>query len=152
MFRTITEKTIDWIVRDLRALGYNGYTLSGVDPDQPTFHNFAGTKFYAECRHETFEGRTREKWGLAGAGEFEPTPLQQGEIYRLDALFNSAFRKAPVSAQAQAQPQRQAEPPINPTLAPPQSKSPAPDWIQEPPPAPPQYIPPARDPNDDIPF
>ena len=55
MTREIDEEhaveTLDRVMRDLRALGYDGADLSGLDPDKPGFHDFRGQETEVLCEH-----------------------------------------------------------------------------------------------------
>src|SRR5262249_2857654 len=49
---TLTDNTADWLISTVQRLGFDGDNLLTLDPDQPGAHNFEGTEFLAECKHE----------------------------------------------------------------------------------------------------
>jgi hypothetical protein len=81
----ITDKTVEWVMRDLRALGYMGETLTGVDPDDEDFHDFRGKNIEVSCIHEEDqEGRLWERWKLSAG----PQNLKdKSKLRRLDRIL-----------------------------------------------------------------
>jgi hypothetical protein len=73
------------VVQDLRALGYPGNDLSGLDPDRQGFHDFFGQEVEVLCVHEPEEdGRLWERWKLCGP----PRNLQdKSQLLELDRLL-----------------------------------------------------------------
>ncbi len=57
-----TPKSEDWLVRTVRALGYDRDDLLGLDPDRPEAFNFEGREFTVQCRHKEYQGQVREEW------------------------------------------------------------------------------------------
>jgi|SRR5580700_1124429 hypothetical protein len=89
MYRVITDKTVDWVKKDLQALGFEGQGFADI-----TDNCFAGKDLVFECKHEDYEGSTNERWQIAhGSGALEVKPLEPAEIRKLDALFGSALKK-----------------------------------------------------------
>ena len=61
----ITEKSLRFVMQDLCALGYEGQTLSGVDPDTAGFHDFRAQEVEVCCFYEKGpDGRLWERWKL----------------------------------------------------------------------------------------
>ncbi len=90
MYRVITDKTVDWVKKDLQALGFEGSGFADITPNC-----FAGKELVFECRHEEYEGAVNEKWQIAhGSGSLEVKPMEPAEIRKLDAMFGSAFKRS----------------------------------------------------------
>lgn len=93
IFRSITEKTIDYLVEDLQRLGYDRDNFDGLDPEGPQAFNFAGIEVDVECDHETWEGKKREKWRFnAGGGAPAINPLERKEVSQLNALYSKKLK------------------------------------------------------------
>jgi hypothetical protein len=93
MYRALTEKTMDFVLEDIRQLGYQGTKLSDLDPATLGFHSFDGREVEMYCNHETYEGQTREKWGIGREG-LAPPPMEQSKVKALDQLFGKYARAA----------------------------------------------------------
>jgi len=64
----ITDKNVEWVMRDLQSLGYAGTTLFGVHPEERGFHDFRGQDIEVQCIHEERQdGRLWERWKLSAA-------------------------------------------------------------------------------------
>lgn len=94
MFLTITDKTVDWIMETLRAIGFMGKSFTELDTQQPNHHSFAGVEVDAWCKHDEYDGKTREKWNISrGAGASLPKPSDRSSLRKLDALYGSYLQK-----------------------------------------------------------
>lgn len=90
VYRVITDRTVDYFVNDLKALGYDRDNFDGLDPDSPDAFDFSGLEVEVQLRFETYEGKTREKWNLAVvSGRPEVKPLDVGGRATLNARFGS---------------------------------------------------------------
>lgn len=106
-YRAITEKTMQYVEKDLDALGFKGNSLRLLDPNTPGYISLVGTKAEFQCRHENDQhDEPREKWGVAwpapGSNQgqaIEGAPVDAATYRQLDALFG---RNRPTP---QAQPQ-----------------------------------------------
>jgi hypothetical protein len=78
----------------LKALGYNYATFDQIDAGHPQAFKFTGKEITVRCAHETFEGKTREKWSFAFGGGLEIKPLEKGAVSKLNALFGSKLKQA----------------------------------------------------------
>ena len=98
IFRTINDKTIDWITQDLDTLGWYGQHWRDFDEGSSAFVSIVGSEHVFRCDHETFEGNTREKWSLAGDG-IVVKPLDDNKAKQLEALYgrNLQVRKKPTA-------------------------------------------------------
>jgi hypothetical protein len=59
-----SEENVEWLVSTVQHLGYDGVDLLALDPDMPGACNFEGVEFFALCRHEAHQGRSREQWSV----------------------------------------------------------------------------------------
>ena len=91
-FKAITEKTIDWVLSDLKAIGYDKDGFKYLDPEVPGAVDLFGKEIDVACDHETYEDAVRERWSI----HREPTrkKVRRGELDRLDAQFTDHLRKA----------------------------------------------------------
>lgn len=93
VFMTITENTIDFVIDALRAIGYEGSTFSGLDPQTPGFHNFASHEIPLYCQHEEYQGQWRERWRISsGGGGLNVKPLDPKGLRALDAMYGKALK------------------------------------------------------------
>lgn len=93
IYRVITEKTIPYVVEDLRALGYSRDSFRFIDPNDPNHHSFAGQQITAFCSHQEYQGKTNERWSVyTGGGALDVKPLESSEARKLDALFGKALK------------------------------------------------------------
>lgn len=93
VYRALTENTIDWVVDELAKLGFTGTSFNQLRPDDPNAHDFAGTEVKLRCKHETFEGKTREKFEF-DFGSKAPEQLDKSGVSKLDQLFGSKLKMA----------------------------------------------------------
>jgi hypothetical protein len=89
----LSRRTLDRVMRDLRALGYDGADLSGLDPDKPGFHDFRGQETEVLCEHEQdLDGNLWERWKLCGP----PRKLQdKSQLRELDRLLRGSADAGP---------------------------------------------------------
>jgi hypothetical protein len=81
----ITDKNVEWVMRDLRSLGYTGTTLYGLHPEERGSHDFRGQDVEVVCVHEEDEdGRVWERWRLSA-----PTTRlkDKAKLRRLDRIL-----------------------------------------------------------------
>jgi hypothetical protein len=108
MFRSITDKTIEYVLDDLQKLGFNGTSFSQIDLEREGCIDLRSTEHAFMCAHEEYNGKVREKWSLSG--DFKSEPLPEKEARQLDALFGAALRKRAKQAPAAEKPQPKHEP------------------------------------------
>jgi hypothetical protein len=96
MYRSITEKTIDYLIEDLRNLGVSIQSLKQLDPSSAGFFDLRGKVVDLWCNHEPGQsGGMREKWGVARAvSEFKVEPLEAAKMRELDNLFGKQLKAA----------------------------------------------------------
>lgn len=94
VFRPITEKTMPYLVEDLRSLGYEGNSLQPLaDGNQ-----FVGKVAVFFVKHETDrEGKQQERWsvyrGGGGASMESLTKADPSKLRNLDVLFGRAAKQ-----------------------------------------------------------
>lgn len=103
-FRAITEKTVDFFIEDMRALGWEGRSFQELDPEFESPHLFA-CEFDAICKHDSYEGKPKEEWMICRPRQ--TTPLEKKTLRGLDALYGAKLRETakarpPVAAAAAA--------------------------------------------------
>lgn len=108
IFKVINENTIDYVVSDLTRLGYPHDTFDQLDPSHPQAFNFGGIEVDVKCDHETFEGKTREKWNFNLGGGLEIKALERKEVSKLNALFGTKMKAARPANGAKPAPQAAA--------------------------------------------
>lgn len=102
-FRYITDKTIDYFVNDLKALGYDRDDFDGLDPKSSTAFDFEGIEIEVQLNYETYEGKQKEKWNLAlNAGKITSKPLPEDGVSALNALFGNRLKALKGNAPAPA--------------------------------------------------
>jgi hypothetical protein len=110
-YRSITDRTIDYFLRDLSTLGFKGNSFSLLSPQTPGFHNFVGQEVEMTCDHEG----EREKWsvarqqGDASSGRPEIKSLDSKKVRDLDNLFGKSLKS--LSPQSQDKPAGRRVPP-----------------------------------------
>jgi hypothetical protein len=100
--KAITDKTIDWVLSDLKAIGYDGVKLEQFDPEAPGAANLFGREIDVVCEPETYEGKTRERWSIYR----EPQRKKMGRdaLARLDGVYADKIRKVLGDGQPKAAP------------------------------------------------
>lgn len=95
----LTEKTIEFVSRDLVKLGYPHDTFDQLNPEHPKKHDFYGQEIDVQCKHEPYtanDGTTKqgEKWSLAFEGGSSPVPeaLESKGVRALNALFGKQLK------------------------------------------------------------
>jgi hypothetical protein len=98
-YRAITEKTIPYLIEDLKTLGFQGSSFRDLDPSSPNFFDLEGRDVEMWCGHEAgTDGENREKWGVArqgGAKKDAPQvkPVDAKKLRDLDNLFGKHLKE-----------------------------------------------------------
>jgi hypothetical protein len=89
--KAVTEKTIDWVLSDLRAIGFDKDSFKLFDPEEPGAANLFGREIDVVCDHETYEGAVRERWSIYR----EPARKKASAdvLTQLDARFAAKLEK-----------------------------------------------------------
>jgi hypothetical protein len=95
MYRAITEKTIPYLIEDLKALGFRGSSFRDLDPSSPSFFDLSGQEVEMYCAHEDGTNGEREKWSVAFAKrEAQPVKAVDSKKLRdLDNLFGKHLKE-----------------------------------------------------------
>lgn len=91
VYWTITEKTIGFVTDKLIALGFTGESFRQLDLSHQNPESFVGQTEDFYCKHETYEGKEREKWDLS-RGDTAIKPLEESSARKLDALFGRTLK------------------------------------------------------------
>jgi hypothetical protein len=90
--KAITEKTIDWVIADLKAIGYDRDGFRYLDPEVPGAVNLFGREIDLDCDHEVYDGKARERWSIHRERTREK--VGRDELARLDAEFGEKLKRA----------------------------------------------------------
>jgi hypothetical protein len=90
-FKAVTPNTIDWLVADLKAIGYDKPGLEYLDPDVPGAVNLFGVEIDVDCDYDDYDGRDRERWSIHREPNREK--LHRDELATLDAEFADTFKR-----------------------------------------------------------
>ena len=94
VFMSLTEKTVDFVKRNLRQLGFTGDSMSQLDPRHPQHQSFEGQELEFWCGHDEYNGQTKEKWSISSPRKgVEIQELDGKKARALDALFGSALKE-----------------------------------------------------------
>lgn len=116
-FRTITDKTIDYFVEDLKILEYDKQSFKYLDPTEEGYVDFTDREIEVSCRHEDYQGKKNEKWGLARPSRGPNVkPLDGKGVRKLDSLFGKKLKdlgakSTPSTAAATKAPTKETVPP-----------------------------------------
>lgn len=92
-FWTLTDKTLEWMIRRLEYLGITLASWSDFNADAPGPEpgNQVGERTVLECSKDFYNGEDREKWDTPNTGG-DVKPLPPAKILELDAMFGSALK------------------------------------------------------------
>jgi hypothetical protein len=90
--KAITPKTIDWVLADLKAIGYDQNSFQYFDPEVPGAANLFGREIDVDCNHEVYEGKTRERLSIHRAPSRKK--LRREALAALDAQYADTLRRA----------------------------------------------------------
>src|SRR4051812_30196758 len=90
--KAVTPKTVDWVLSDLKVIGYDKDGFKYLDPEAPGSVNLFGKEIDVVCEHETYEGSVRERWSIYR----EPARkrVAPGDLEQLDAQYGEKIKKA----------------------------------------------------------
>ena len=97
IFISLTEKTVDFVIPQLEAMGFDGASIDQLDPENPKAVNLAGNQVDLWCKHEKDQkGELRERWNVSTPREAIVTEkLDAKEVRQLNTLFGKALKKGP---------------------------------------------------------
>lgn len=91
-FKSISPRTIDWLLADLKTIGFDKPGLEYLDPEAPDAADLFGREIDIVCQHETYDGRDRERWSIHRERTREK--INRQSLARLDAQFSEKIRRA----------------------------------------------------------
>lgn len=102
-FMTITGNTIGFVTEHIQLLANAAgiakplTSWAQLNPEHPKFtHDFVNAELAFYCKHDTYEGKTNEKWSVARAGggkRPEVDVLDDKKMRNLDALFGKHLKE-----------------------------------------------------------
>ncbi len=88
-----SQKAMEISAEALKTLGFNKSSLKYLDPDTDGYCDFTGVEVELYCKHEDYEGESRERWSInTPRAPRESKPVDKSELRKLDALFGKAFK------------------------------------------------------------
>jgi hypothetical protein len=93
MQRYLTEKTLDYAISDLEALGIMVDAPSQIDLSHPKTFSIVGQTVEMYCQIEEKDGKQFEKWSVGrkpGSVTFEPIAKDDAKL--LDNLFGASLK------------------------------------------------------------
>lgn len=114
IYRAITDKTVEYLMEDLKALGFTGASFAELQPGHLHHQSFVGNQIDLYCKHEPdLNGQMRERWNIdRGAPKIES--LDAKGMRELDSMFGKHLRAAnptPAKPKPVAKPQQQDDGP-----------------------------------------
>lgn len=111
IFMSLTAGTADFVVRDLRALGYDQDTLDAIDPSHPRAFDFADKDVVVGMHKDSYDGKEREKWEFRLGGIPTVKPLARGGMAQLNSIMSGALKSARPAASGRSSSGSSASPP-----------------------------------------
>ena len=97
IFKYITDQTIDYLIQDLAALGFDRNSFSEIDSDHENAFPWAGVEFDCRLAYEEYEGKQKERWEFARGGP-KGKPIEQKQVRELDAKYGNYLKNKPAPA------------------------------------------------------
>ena len=90
VFKAMTPKTRDWLLSDLRSLGYDrkGLTATAIGKGNDDSFDFKDRLGVVECSHEVYKGVNKERWQVCTRKS--SLKLTGEDISQLDQIFAAA--------------------------------------------------------------
>jgi hypothetical protein len=93
VFWTITDKTVNFVLDKLDALGFSGESWRQLDLNHANPQSFVGTSADFFCKLETYEGKERERWDLSFNTGGGAQALDEAQSRQLDTLFGKKLKE-----------------------------------------------------------
>jgi hypothetical protein len=107
-YLSVTDRTMQYLVPKLHALGYTRDSLKFLNLTEPQCHDLRGQQADFYCKHEVGQqGGMREKWDVASQSESAPLELKPPdakELRQLDMLFGKHLKETGSKPAAKPQP------------------------------------------------
>ena len=90
IFKAMTPKTRDWLLTDLRSLGYDrkALTATAIAPNNDDSYDFKDKQGVVECSHEVYKGVNKERWQVCTRKS--SLKLTGEDLSQLDQIFAAA--------------------------------------------------------------
>jgi hypothetical protein len=93
-FRSTHPNSVDWLLGDLKSLGYDKPSLRHLDPEAEGAVNWFGKKVDFTCEHDASrDGTPREQWSIARE-RARKKKAAAATLARLDARLADKLEKA----------------------------------------------------------
>jgi hypothetical protein len=90
-FRAITERTVSWLLSDLKTIGYDRPGFQYFDPEVPGAVDLFNREIDVDCEHETYNGQPRERWSIHRKRNRDK--VGRGELSKLDAIYADKLKR-----------------------------------------------------------
>lgn len=101
LFLPLTERAAEITAEKLERLGIVFDTWAQVDENDPNCVSIVGNRTRLTCKHETYQGKTRDRWDVPFAGGgVQVESVDKTEAAKVQALFGR-FAKGRKAAPAQ---------------------------------------------------
>ncbi len=91
-FKAVTPNTVNWLIEDLKTLGYDRDGLKFLDPSVIGAADLYGHEADLLCEHEVWQGNARERWSIFRDRHRERANAD--ELAALDARYADEFHRA----------------------------------------------------------
>jgi hypothetical protein len=89
--KAITENTIQWLLSDLKSIGFDRDGLRFFDPESPGAADLFGREIDVVCDHEEYQGKGQERWSVYR--EPRRKRVDAGVLAALDARYRDEVKK-----------------------------------------------------------
>lgn len=110
IFRYLKDTTIDFVIQDLAALGYDRESFAEIDSDHTNAFPWAGIEFDCRLKYEEYKGKEKERWEFA-RGMQTGKPIEDKTIRELDAKYGAYLKGRSNGSQPAKKPVKQAAAP-----------------------------------------
>lgn len=107
IFKYVSDNTIDYLIQDLAALGFDRASFAEIDSDAPNAFPWRGIEFDCRLTMEDYDPgdgkpvRQKERWEFA-RGKATGKPIEQTEVAGLDAKYGAYLKGRGAAATATA--------------------------------------------------
>lgn len=103
VWRVLTDKTVERVAQELRALGFTGGSWVQIDEEQAgnDFVDLRNVECDLQMRIEAYQGVDRERWELSvlgGMGANVGKSIERKQAREVDAKFGKALKATPPPA------------------------------------------------------
>lgn len=105
VYRVITDKTEEYVIKDLVQLGYDRLSFEEVDPNHPNAFDFKDVEVLVKMTLEDYKGQPKERWNFAWGGG-AAKPIERKKIAQLNASFAAKLKAIRAAGKGPATPPR----------------------------------------------